>query len=76
MCSMYFWQEATETSSASVDDQAEPFRAAVDRSVQGYVKDHYPNGIVTVSYVMLYVSLIIHTWAVDKRHAKYTTLMT
>lgn len=41
-------KEATETSSASVDDQAEPFRAALDRSVQGYVKDHYPNGIVTV----------------------------
>ena len=42
-------QEASEASSATVDDHAEPFRAALDKYVQGYVKDHYPNGIVTVS---------------------------
>ena len=42
-------QEASEPSSTSVDNQAEPFRAALDRSVQAYAKDHYPNGVVTVS---------------------------
>jgi capping protein alpha len=41
-------KEASEPSSASVDNQAEPFRAALDRSVQAYAKDHYPNGVVTV----------------------------
>ncbi|CAI8010876.1 F-actin-capping protein subunit alpha-1 [Geodia barretti] len=41
-------KEASEASSATVDDHAEPFRAALDKYVQGYVKDHYPNGIVTV----------------------------
>ena len=46
-------QEASDTASARVDDQAEPFRAALDKSVQGYLKDHYPNGIVTVNKVCL-----------------------
>lgn len=50
---MYMLQEASEPSSTSVDNHAEPFRAALDRSVQAYIKDHYPNGVVTVS-VMVY----------------------
>ena len=47
--SVHLLQEASEPSSTSVDNQAEPFRAALDRSVQAYAKDHYPNGVVTVS---------------------------
>jgi capping protein alpha len=43
-------KEASEPSSATVDDHSEPFRAALDKYVQGYVKDHYPNGIVTVRH--------------------------
>lgn len=46
---MYTLQEASEPSSTTVDNHAEPFRAALDRSVQAYIKDHYPNGFVTVS---------------------------
>lgn len=41
-------KEASEASTASVDNQAEPFRAALDKRVQAYLKDHYPNGVVTV----------------------------
>ena len=48
-------QEAGESSSASVDSQSEPFRAALDKSVQAYLKDHYPNGVVTVSHIYMTV---------------------
>ena len=34
-----------------VDERAEPFRAALDKAMQSYVKDHYPNGVVIVSFI-------------------------
>ncbi len=43
-------QEAGETQPAQVDDSAESWRAALDRALQAYVKEHYPDGIVTVSH--------------------------
>lgn len=51
MQSVTLVQEASEASTASVDNQAEPFRAALDKRVQAYLKDHYPNGVVTVSEI-------------------------
>lgn len=50
---MYMLQEASEPSSTTVDNHAEPFRAALDRNVQAYIKDHYPNGVVTVSVITI-----------------------
>ncbi len=42
-------QEASDPQPAQVDEKAEPFRAALDKSVSSYAKDHYPSGVVTVS---------------------------
>ena len=42
-------QEALDPQPANVDEKAEPWRAAVERAMQGYLKEHYPNGTVTVS---------------------------
>ena len=42
-------QEASDPQPTGVDERAEPWRAAVDKAMQGYVKEHYPNGILTVS---------------------------
>jgi len=41
-------KEASEPQPTGVDERAEPWRAAVDKAMQGYVKEHYPNGILTV----------------------------
>lgn len=41
-------KEASDPSPTSVDNQAEPWRAALDKGLQSYMKDHYPNGVVTV----------------------------
>lgn len=35
-----------------MDDKAEPFRSALDKAMQLYLKDHYPSGVVTVSASM------------------------
>ena len=32
-----------------MDEKAEPFRSALDKAMQVYLKEHYPNGVVTVS---------------------------
>ena len=51
-----FLQEALEIGPGSTDDHAEPWRAALDKALQGYLKDHYPNGVVTVSvFVVLHL---------------------
>lgn len=41
-------KEALDPQPANVDEKAEPWRAAVERAMQGYLKEHYPNGTVTV----------------------------
>lgn len=59
-------QEASEPTSATVDNHAEPFRAALDRSVQAYTKDHYPNGVVTVSvkFHLILLAIGVHSYIV------------
>ena len=42
-------QEATDVQPTNVDEKAEPFRFALDKAMQVYLKEHYPNGVVTVS---------------------------
>ena len=49
VCLSCFLQETGEIQAASVDNTAEPFRSALDKAMQSYVKEHYPDGIVTVS---------------------------
>lgn len=41
-------KEASDVQSASVDSKAEPYRASLDKAMQAYVKQHYPEGVVTV----------------------------
>ena len=43
------FQEATDVQPTGIDEGAESWRAALDRAVQSYAKEHYPNGVVTVS---------------------------
>lgn len=46
-------QESGDPQPASVDEKAEPLRAAVDKTIQSYVKDHYPSGVVIVSFLFV-----------------------
>lgn len=41
-------KEATDVQPTNVDEKAEPFRTALDKAMQVYLKEHYPNGVVTV----------------------------
>lgn len=41
-------KEASEPQPAAVNERAEPYRAAVEKAMQMYAKDHYPNGVLTV----------------------------
>ena len=41
-------KEASEIQPTSVDATAEPYRISLDTAVQGYAKEHYPDGVVTV----------------------------
>ena len=41
-------KEASDVRSASIDDRAEAYRAALEAAITTYAKDHYPNGVVTV----------------------------
>ena len=42
-------QEASDPQPTAIDERAEPWRAAVEKAMQAYVKEHYPNGVLTVS---------------------------
>ena len=42
-------QEAGDIEPTHTDSKAEPFRAALDKAMTGYLKGHYPSGIITVS---------------------------
>ena len=49
-----------------MDEKAEPFRSALDKAMQVYLKEHYPNGVVTVSasadtLVLYYTSVNLYT---------------
>ena len=44
------YQEASDPQPASTDSKAEPYRSSLDKALQGYLKEHYPSGVVTVSY--------------------------
>ena len=41
-------KDVVDTRPASIDNKAEPYRAALEKAMTAYVKDHYPNGVVTV----------------------------
>lgn len=41
-------KQASDIQSVSADETAEPWRSALDKAVQAYIKDHYPNGVTTV----------------------------
>lgn len=41
-------KESSDPQPISVDDKTESFRAALDKFIQSYVKNHYPNGVVVV----------------------------
>ncbi len=41
-------QEASDPQPASTDSKAESYRANLDKAMQAYVKQHYPEGVVTV----------------------------
>ena len=42
-------QEASDPQPTAIDERAEPWRAAVEKAMQAYVKEHYSNGVLTVS---------------------------
>lgn len=61
-------QEASDLQPATVDEKAEPFRAALDKSMQAYIKEHYPNGVVTVSTNL---SICTSSWCVVFMYAMH-----
>lgn len=44
-----FVQEAGEIQPTSIDQGAEQHRSALDSALTKYTKEHFPNGVVTVS---------------------------
>ena len=55
---LVIFQEASDPQPMPVDDRAEKYRAPLDKSIQAYVKEHYPSGVVVVS---LSIRVIIAT---------------
>nr|WAW84884.1 CAPZA [Halisarca dujardinii] len=41
-------KEPSDPQPASIDNRAEPYRAALEKAMQVYIKEHYPNGVLTV----------------------------
>ena len=50
---LFFTQEASEIQPESVDSEAERFRADLDKAAQEYIKEHYPDGVATVSFLLV-----------------------
>lgn len=48
-------QEASDPQPITVDEKAERYRGALDKAIQSYVKDHYPSGVVVVSFELAVV---------------------
>ena len=55
-------QESSDPAPHEADAKAEPWRAAIDDAFRGYVKDHYPFGVCTVSVAISHTN---HSWTLD-----------
>lgn len=58
-------KEASEPGPYDANPTAEPWRAAIEESMSGYVKDHYPHGVCTVYGSSSGGKITIHTCIED-----------
>ena len=54
-------QESSDVQAAVVDEKAEQYRAALDKAMVAYTKEHYPSGVVTVSPPAVHIYTLAHS---------------